>query len=619
MNIATLEDINTVEMKNGFLNDFHTIDTGLIPKPTYTNVYYDFVKITHSTSANKHNFVFKVYNNAWTGGYYVLDENDNYLSITGTCTSYDDYKEISFTNINYNNIKLVLYLSDICTDFKFQRLPWRPINLSFIQGAVDNSLSGNYFDFIDFTENIQLGTIFSCFTKNSDAGSYVQNGLIYFARDYTTMSLYASILNITFGMDGTFRISDNVDINESTFNFYFNVFRYKTNSAITVSDSLVLGSVNTLELDVKPFLKGDYISSVIGTVKYLNVEVPILCDNKNPCKYYCIIDLTNIYDKDYLYLNVHVEESDIVKEELFKFKVDCDYLTVSNLADFKSAINGDMDVIKLASNITLNGSIKLNKNIKIIGDDNTSINLNNHSFILNEGVNATFENILFNIGNNTIIQERNSTLTLNDCKFTNCKATHTGGVGSCVYCNNSDIDDVFHTYINNTTFIDNECCVFTNGMLESNNVKLHNSTPKSDLKQPAFLYLANGEASIKNSLFDIDYDTNYYCTNQINIGNAQALFYCGKSAIINNTTYEQLKENTVNFFDIEHNNRSHIYCKYYYTDIEECVITSPDIGKEDKAFCYIVSDEEYIYKQNVQLTKASTNNSNTNRKITWEG
>ena len=242
--------------------------------------------------------------------------------------------------------------------------------------------------------------------------------------------------------------------------------------------------------------------------------------------------MTNIYDKDYLYLTVHVEESDVVKEELFKFKVDCDYLTVSNLADFKSAINGDMDVIKLASNITLNGSIKLNKDIKIIGDDNTSINLNNHSFILNEGVNATFENILFNIGNNTIIQERNSTLTINDCKFTNCKATYTGGLGSCVYCNDSDIDDIFHTYINNTMFIDNECCVFTNGMLESNNVKLHNSTPKSDLKQPAFLYLANGEASIKNSLFDIDYDTDYYCTNQINIGNAQALFYCGKSAII---------------------------------------------------------------------------------------
>ena len=268
MNIATLEDINTVEMKNGFLNDFHTIDTGLIPKPTYTNVYYDFVKITHSTSANKHNFVFKVYNNAWTGGYYVLDENDNYLSITGTCTSYDDYKEISFTNIDYDDIKLVLYLSDICTDFKCQRLTWRPTNLSFIQGEVDNSLSGNYFDFIDFTGNIQVGNVFSCFTKNSDAGSYVQDGYVYFVRNYTTMSLYASILNITYGMDGTFRISDNVDINESTFNFYFNIFRYKTDSEITINDSLVLGSVNTLELDVKPFLKGDYISSVIGTVNY---------------------------------------------------------------------------------------------------------------------------------------------------------------------------------------------------------------------------------------------------------------------------------------------------------------------------------------------------------------
>ena len=618
MNFATLEDINTVEMNDGFLNDFHTINTGLINKTTYTDVIYDFVKITHSISVNKHSYVFKVYNSAWTGGYYVLDENDNYLSITGTCTSYDDYKEISFTNIDYNNIKLVLYLSDICTDFKCQRLTWRPTNLSFLKGAVDTGLTGNRFDFIDFTQNIKSGDLFPCFTKNSDAGSYIEDGCIYIQNYVPTMNLYALILNITYGMEGTFRISDNININNSTFNFYFNIFRYKTDSEISVNNNLVLGSVNKLELDVKSFLKSNYISSVIGTVKYLNNEVPILCDNKNPCKYYCIIDLTNIYDKDYLYLNINVKESNVVKENLFKFKVYCDYLTVHNLSDFKSAINSNIGVIKLASNITLNDSIKLNKDITIIGDDNISINLNNHSFILDEGVNATFENILFNIGNNTIIQERNSTLTINDCKFTNCKATHTGGVGSCVYCNDSDIDDVFHTYINNTTFIDNECCVFTTGILESKNIKLHNFTPKSDLKQPAFLYLANGEASIKNSLFDIDYNTNYYCSNQINIGNAQAIFYCGKSAVINNNNYEQLKEDVVNFFDVEYNNRSHVYCKYYYTDIEECVISSPEIGKEDKSLCYVLSDEEYIYKKNVQLTKASTNNDNTNSKITWE-
>ena len=120
---------------------------------------------------------------------------------------------------------------------------------------------------------------------------------------------------------------------------------------------------------------------------------------------------------------------------------------------------------------------------------------------------------------------------------------------------------------------------------------------------------------------DIDYgDDTRLCDNQINMGHAQSLLTCGTNATINDASYAELNEdNRLPFTNAPYNNQSHIYANYYYTDINTCVVISPEHGREDKSICYCRSGDEYIYKQGAQLTRKEWDTDNKNRRIIWDG
>ena len=130
-------------------------------------------------------------------------------------------------------------------------------------------------------------------------------------------------------------------------------------------------------------------------------------------------------------------------------------------------------------------------------------------------------------------------------------------------------------------------------------------------------YQTDGTANITNSIFDIDYDTDNLCSNQIDIGYAQALLKIGETAIINGANINDLsRDDNLPFHNI-YKNQSHVFTKYYYPAIESCVYTSPVLGREDSNVCYCVSNLNWIFKQNTQVTRAEAGTENRIRKIIW--
>ena len=61
---------------------------------------------------------------------------------------------------------------------------------------------------------------------------------------------------------------------------------------------------------------------------------------------------------------------------------------------------------------------------------------------------------------------------------------------------------------------------------------------------------------------------------------------------------------------------SYYYKKYGEINVADFYTSIQD--KEDKSFCYCVSGTNWIYKSNSQITRASTGEENTVRKIIWE-
>ena len=63
--------------------------------------------------------------------------------------------------------------------------------------------------------------------------------------------------------------------------------------------------------------------------------------------------------------------------------------------------------------------------------------------------------------------------------------------------------------------------------------------------------------------------------------------------------------------------------KYYSSQVRSCLVTSPDLGYEDKSCCHTISNVDYVFKNNTQLTNANWHSENTLNKIdldlSWGG
>lgn len=569
MTFLTVEDINTCINNNVGKNLFHTIDTSLIGTYEFSNIKYDFCRISHTISGNNHIFTFTIVNSNWTGEYYITDSNDNYLDIDPTI----DSNTLVFTTTE-SSVKLVLYcFIGNHDDISEKRLTAVPIDLNPV--------------YITYNE---LGSTFEC-----------------------------EFLNLTDNSSETVDLTiDNFGLNTVTYlenTFFYIVFFKKYDVSFDIDSNLIVGRVNKVRLNYNSQ------TNLNITVKYGDEIIPANYDNR--LEDYCFyLDLTTKNTNSKVKFKVIVEETSTVNGCVLDYSIPCNYVRVKNFAGLINEINKNTKVIELSKNIIFNDRISIPSNLTLHGND-YSINLNGYGLDIQENVIFNGENIHFSNGDASLIQKENSEVTLNNCSFTNSTASNFNNLGSVLYCD-IDLDSLqkasdFKTTLTDCSFFNNHSCILHGGDLDVVNCKYRNNNiDYIDKNNPAFLYQTDGSASITGSIFDIDYISDNLCSNEEYIGLAQALLKCGLYASINGSNIRDLQNNNLNFFDIPYLNLSHVFCKYYYPEVEACVYSSPEINREDKSICYCITGSNHVFKDNVNVSRVEWNSENNIRKITWE-
>ena len=609
----TLEDINSAFLKYGTINSFYECDTSKINQEgLYDTIIYDFIKVSHTNTG----FKFKIENNLWTGGYYFLNSNGAYINSNAS------YNNGTITiNTNEQNVTLVLYLSSMCDTFEFTRLTWRPVQLNSYYNT-NSEIADIHEEIIDLKNTLHDGDTFTATnpdTSKSETLKVTQENNKLYLTTYTKNPELTGIIKVD--------------------KLYYARFLKTTVAEITPStDTLILGKNNKIYFE---FAHPELIQNIniTGTITYNNKIINLQQESGS---YYAQIDLSNIYNIDHLTVTLKLNQVESISEAEYRFRFDCTYpnvTTAEQLIEFISDEN--VGYIQVDNNITLPaiiGGVHIAKDITVIGNPNSEIppviTMEGY-FNVDENVTATFKRLGFiatedSMGN-CFIQDVNSTLNLTDCRFEHFISTNTNLTGSIVYCktdlDNINIEDDFNTYIRGCFFKNNSNCILHGGQLLVEDCKfLHNDLNyiTGDLSNwkninSAFLYQVDGDAVIRNSVFDIDYAEDMsLCTNNINIGHAQSLITCGTNASINRVSYDGLNEdNKLSFFNSPYNNQAHVYANYYYSDISACVVISPEWGMEDKSICYCRSGDEYIYKQGAKLTRKEWDTENKNHKIIW--
>ena len=566
MSILTVEEVNTTLFREQKCF-WYEIDTSKISTTeNFTDVPYDFVKVTRETQNSNYAYLFKIDNDYWTNGYYVLKSNGEYY--TGDAQIIDG--KLVFV-LPEDSIRLFLYIGN----YKYTVSQYTPSN--HIKYLIPNN---NY----SLTLK-QLGQYQTVTVVNLATGGTETHHKKLTVGVYPPLAMHCECIN--------------VNLVKSDFQF-------------NCTQQLTVGKVNRVALGTNSDYKPN--GSMIGTntptitIEYDGETIPAEWDyTRND---YCFdIDLTNKRSIGKIRFKVNIESNKVINASETTVVLQCNYQNVSNFDELVSACaRKGNEIINVTADINFSNDIQVVHPIKIIGD-NVTFNMNSHSIILNEGIQFDAENISFNVGDIAILQKNNSKVTLTNCNFTNCTSSNYNDLGSCILCDtdmeNLDNPNDFETILNNCTFTNNTSCILHNGQLTIDKSQFtNNDTDYANINNVAFLYQTDGDAVITNSNFDIDYDTDDFCSNQQNIGFAQCILKCGETATINGASYVELGDNnTLPFFTQTFNNQAHLFAKYYYPQIESCVYSQAIDNYENKSCCHCVSGVDWAFKNNVQITR----------------
>ena len=578
MSFLTVEDVNGTLLKYGDIGVLYELNTSNITDTDvdYTDVQYDFVKVSRIKSGSTYTFTFEVVNSAWNGKYAFFHTNRVYIY----AGSYQNSK-ITIDG-NFKDVILMLYCNHINTTFSAGQIQTIP---STFNQNVKKTLE--YYPHTEYIEKYVLTT------------GYTTYGQI--TRKPGVFDFYGS---------------------GSDMHSYYVGRLLKTDFTFNCNQNLTIGKVNTIQLGTgtkyKPggALVGNYTTNI--SVSY-NEEVIDVSWDSGVNDYVFNLDLTNIAEPGKVKFKVIVEGNEVLNHTEIEIGLDADYETITTFNNLKSALEGDVVIIKLGANLTASSSVTISHDVLILGNSK-SINLNGYNITVNGGIHANIQDLSLTGGDTSILQKETSTLEMTNCTFTNATSTSYNGLGSCICC---DLDyeslenpNDFTTILTDCTFTNNHNCILHGGELTVTNCRYHNTDlTYVDTGNPAFLYQSDGTAIITSSIFDIDYTATTLCSNNKNIGYAQALIIFGEDAVINNQTSTEVQDNNLlAFFDQPYNNQSHIYAKYYYPQISSCVYTSPVPNRENKCIAWAVSGVDWVFKTNLQIT---TSNPNETRKITW--
>lgn len=589
-NFITIEDVNASLLKYGTVNTFHCIDTSKILSEGYDRLVFDFCIISHSVSQNTHTFEIKVKNSLWNGGYYYTDSQDEYIDADA---SYSD-DTITITT-SESNIKIYLYLTNLTDNFQFKRYTWTSNDLFNVNSffVYDNT----YKFTINKLKSIQSDSVtFKYQTITATSTIDENNQVEYVLIDENTE--FDGIIEVTY---------DNCT-------YFIQSKKIKNIIPFIIEDTVYTSKLNTVQMNVLDL--GEAIGT--GTITFKNQKWDVDFSETRSFE----LDLRNKTDDSDIQLQIHLDETDLTLAYDYDVRLNCEILSVSDFETLKTELQTEdgCRIFNLDTDIVCDSDILISHDVKI-NAMNHIINLDSHSLKMQEDVTVIVENLTLENGNPCWIQSLNSKLDLQNCVFRNCSATEFNNLGSVVFCD-IDLESLlvesdFITNISDSLFENNHNCIFSGGDVSIDNCTyINNDVRFADKNNSAFLYQVDGEARITNSTFDINYDTDAICEQQETIGFAQAVFKIGRDAIINNETYESLSRNdAISFCDTPYLNRSHLFAKYYYPQIETCVYSSPTLNKEDKCLCWCLSGEDYVFKQNIQVTRADSESENRITKL----
>lgn len=574
MSFLTVEDVNTVNLNH--INEYYELDTSKISEQEFDYVLYDFCIVSHSINGAMHTFSFEIHNELWTGGYYFTTPDGNYLDINASRLNDGT---IVFNTEDYDSVILHLYLCSFAPSFNFKRL----------EGI-----------FID-AENNGIYTL--------------PNNKIRVDKNLTIKTLKTNKIQTVNFPPNSFGIYNAVQ-------FYLLFLLIKTDVLFGIEHECTVGIINKIRLNVdRDFLpEGSLVSDEMLDINIRYEDKLITTYFDDDLGDYCFdLDLTNKRDNKPVKLEIMVNEINLVNAAVHNVVLDCKYSSASSYEELQRTIISGAEIIELTGDITLNNNLSIPRNLLIYGN-NHNIYLSSYNIQIPYNVSAEIDDINFFNGTNCFIQQLNSKLVLKNCRFNNAVISD-NYKGSVISADYDGTDDSIITELIGCTFLNCHHTIYHGGELTINNCKaLFNTINEGlDTDYPAFLTSYDGSVEVTNSIFDIDYNIEELCSNDVDIKFAEALIGLGENTIFNGYSTNQLKYNDIlPFFEAPYNNKSHIFVKYYYPQIDACVISSPVIGKEDNCVCHMILGIDWVYKNNVLVSRADWNSENTIRKINWE-
>lgn len=576
MNMLTVEDINSVILNYQYVPFWYKVNINTGENTVdFTDVKFDYCKVSREYDNGNYNFTITVDNILWTGAFYIVDGNEEYLSERDIQID-EDYLYVTSET---SNILLYVFLSNFkerddylypgLVDFKVTKVsPFKIFNTSDNQQiqidvtkwGYDNYLNVNGQDYRINNNKVII---------NADWSN--TNGLTITGRG-----------GIQIGLKG-----------------YYSYPLWKINPipVVVLNEdlSLVNGEFNNI-----PF--NENTESLDFTV---DCKYPVTIDYGNNI---VKVDLTEKDDLKNVKLKVQI--NDLITE----YNYTTQYSTINTIDQFNQAISQKKSVIYLGDDLTLNSNVEINHQCIIHGDEH-SITLGDYHFIVGENTVVKLYDLTFKDSDYAILQNQDSKLIIDNCIFNNLRSHSWGNseIGCAVKCN-VDLHSLgnssdFITEIYNTTFKKIDLCILHGGNLTVDNCSLIVDENwvllNGTYNYGTFLYQTDGDALITNSNFDVHIPESYVVPKGgiPDFNFLPALIMCGETATINGADYTELQNNnTLPFFDIPFNNISHIDLRYKHSVINDYITLSDEI--QNKACCHAVSGVDFLFKNNVKIERS---------------
>lgn len=549
MSFSTLEDVNTAQFNNqGFW--WHTIDTSVIDhdgNTEFTDVVFDFCKISKKKRDSNWRYIVEVDNSFWTKGTAFVDKNDKAIFVV---QSYTDKGFNVSVSENSSPIKILLYMGiqQVTSDTLRYYLKDNVLNLNLKQ--------------LNSTQEIK---VYNRYTS-----------------EWVTI-----LMKLSRGFNEIKDLGGSAG--------FVLVKLLKTDFQFDCNQSLTVGKVNTVALgtltDYLP--NGDLIgdNTPVITVKYGKQTIPVEW-NSQLNDYTFDLDLTDKTDTGRIRFKVQVKSNDVINDSTTDVVLESQYSKVNSLSDLTNLFKSG-GTAELNNNITLTSDLTLTKSVYLIGADKT-LNLNQHKIIIPTDKTFKAENTSFTNGINAISQNTGSKVELTNCTFTDC--TSANNIGAVIDCN-LDLESLdnptdFNTVLTNCSFTDNDSCILHGGDLTVTGCTCNGKI--SNPNYPYFLYQTDGEAIITDSNFNLSSSE----TIETDIEFNTCIFTVGETAQINNRSHSELQSNDLTSFLNTQRNTSKINVTYYYKLIEDYITLS-----SDKGYCHSCSNLDYVFKTNITITR----------------